>query len=259
MWSRHERAINFLGRISIVAKCEENMTEETEVQEEEIQVAQEPQEVAETESKAVPEKPATNEQQINWQKANEVLKYQQQRIAELEARQAEMQRPVEPEKDEFADLEPDDYMPVGKAKLYAERIAEKKAKEAVKVALDEYSRKSNIDTDEARMRSKYEDYDYVIENFAAPQFKNDPALKHKIQNSKNPAETAYKLGKLSEDYEGVTMPQKTSPKAERILKNASRPVSGNAVGAPLKGQADEFSKMSKEEVWRMSQKYASQG
>lgn len=236
------------------------MMEETKVQDEEIQIAQEPQEITETESKAVPEKEsAPNEQQINWQKANEVLKYQQQRIAELESRQAQMQRPVEIEKDEFADLEPDDYMPVGKAKLYAERIAEKKAKEAVSHALEEYSRKQNINNDELRMRSKYEDFDYVIENFAAPQFKNDPALYHMIVNSQNPAETAYKLGKLSPNYEGVTMPQKTSPKAEKVLKNASRPVSGNAVGAPLKGQADQFSKMSKEEVWEMSQKYARQG
>lgn len=90
--------------------------------------------------------------------------------------------------------------------------------------------------------------------------KNDPALAYKIQNSKNPAETAYKLAKISDEYEQANQEvAKTSPKAEKILKNSSRPSSGPAAGTSLKSQADDFSKMSKQEIWAMSEKYARGG
>jgi hypothetical protein len=194
----------------------------------------------------------------NWERANEVLKLQKQRIEELESRIAQQpaKQMVQEEPDEFDNLDPNDYLTVDKAKKLAEKLAEKKALEAAKKMVGEYAQQQNIAQDEQRARSKYEDYDYVVENFAIPLIKNDPALAYKVQNSKNPAEVAYKLGKLSDDYEESIMKQQTNPKAEKILKNASRPVSGNAVGAPLKTQADNFSKMSKQEIWELSEKYA---
>ncbi len=192
----------------------------------------------------------------NWAQANEVLRLQKQRIEELEARLHQPLPKVEAEKDEFADLDPDDALTVSQARRLAESLAEKKAREAAKQVIDQYMRENNVSNDEQRMRSKHDDYDYVVETFAIPLIKSDPALAHKIQNSRNPAETAYKLGKLSDQYEETMTKKETSPKAEKILKNASRPTSGNAVSAPLKGQADNFSKMSKEDVWNMSQKYA---
>lgn len=193
----------------------------------------------------------------NWEKANEVLKLQKQEIEELKIRLTEMSQPKQQEEpDEFASLDPDDYLTVGKAKELAKKMAAKEAKEAAKQIVHEYAQQQSVAQDEQRMRSKFEDYDYVIENYAIPLIKNDPALAYRIQQSKNPAETAYKLGKLSDSYEESKMKQQTSPKAEKILKNASRPVSSNAVGTPLKNQADDFSKMSSQQVWEMSQKFA---
>lgn len=231
------------------------MTEENEVvqevqETESVQTDNQPQEQSE---KIIQEDP----QQINWKKANEALRLQQQKIAELESRLQESQKPVQKEEtDEFANLDPDDYMTVGKARSMAEKLVEKKAVEAARKIVQEYAQQQNISNDEQRCRSKYEDFDYVIENYALPLIKNDPALAYKIQQSKNPAETAYKLGKLTDDYEETTMKQSTSPKAEKVLKNTSRPISGNAVGSPLKTQAENFSKMSPDQVWAMSQKYA---
>jgi hypothetical protein len=94
-----------------------------------------------------------------------------------------------------------------------------------------------------------------METFALPMIKNDPALAYKIQNSKNPAETAYKLGKISDDYEGTMNKAAVSPKAEKILKNSQRPTSSNAAGT-LKTQADKYSNMSQADIWTESQKYA---
>ena len=199
-----------------------------------------------------------NQNDVNWQRANEVMKFQQQRIADLEAQFASRSSPPQvEEKDEFASLDPEEYLTVGKARQMAEKLAEKKAMEAAKKIVQEYSQQQRMEMGEQQARGKYQDYDYVIENFAVPLIKNDPALAYKVQTSKNPAETAYKLGKLSDGYEEAVKEAPTSPRAEKILKNSSRPVSGNALGNSLKSQADKFSSMKPgREVWELSQQYA---
>lgn len=238
------------------------MTEETEIVQETAQEEQNDlsQPVIEAEAKAeeVSQETPKRDADHNWKQANEVLRLQKQRIEELEARMSQMAKPTEPEKDEFDSLDPEEYLTVNTARKMAEKLAEKKAEVTVKKYVQEYAQQQNIQNDESRMRSKYEDYDFVIENYALPLIKNDPALAYKVQTSKNPAEIAYKLGKLSDSYEESNMKQQTSPKAEKILKNSNRPLSGNAVGNPLKTQADTFSKMKPSEIWEMSQKYAKQ-
>ncbi len=156
--------------------------------------------------------------------------------------------------DDYAGMADDDVLPIAKARELKKEI--RQAKEEAKKVVQEYIQQQNIVNDEQRARGKYDDFDFVIENFALPMIKNDPALAYKIQTSKNPAETAYKLAKISDEYEATQMKQQSSPKAEKILKNTSRPVSSNAVGVPLKNQADDFSKMNPQQVWEMSQKYA---
>lgn len=190
--------------------------------------------------------------EINWEQAQYALKMQKQRIEELEQRLASQIAPKVEEKDEFAELDPSDYVTVEKA----QRMAEKKARVAAKEIVQEYMQQQNLVTDEQRMRTKHEDYDFVIETYAVPLIKNDPALAHKIQTSKNPAETAYKLGKLADNYEDPMKVKENTQKVEKIIKNSSRPTSGNAIGAPLKGQADQVTKMSPQQIWEQSQKYA---
>lgn len=232
------------------------MTEDVkEVVEEQVVQQEQPQ----VEVKEEPKEAPKVDQDKNWKQANEVLRLQKQRIEDLEARLTEQTPPPKKEEpDEFSSWDQEDILTVGKARALAEKLAEKKAAEIVRREMDKYTSQQNVAQDEQRARSKYEDYDYVIENYAIPMIKNDPALAHKIQNSKNPAETAYKLGKISDSYEEANMPQKTSPKAEKILKNSQRPVSSSAAVTPLKNQADNFSNMSKEDIWKESQKYARQ-
>lgn len=190
----------------------------------------------------------------NWRQANEVMSAQKRQIDELERRLSRMDVPIPvQEVDEFADMDPEDYMTVGKAKEMARKLAQKEASITAKSIVDEYIQKQNIATDEQRMKAKHEDYDFVIENYALPLIKNDQALAHKIQMSKNPAETAYRLGKLSDNYVPTN---ETSPKAEKIIKNNARPVSAHTVNSPLKSQAESFAKMSKADVWAQAQEYA---
>jgi hypothetical protein len=230
------------------------MSDENEV----VQEVTAPEEVVEAQIETSPEPVKEDPNQVNWRQANEVMRLQKQRIDELERERLErlqqIQKPVE-EPDEFANEDPDNYITVAKARQMAEKAAEKKAKAFAQQAVQEYAQQQSVAVSEDRARSKYEDYDYVIETYALPMIKNDPALAYKIQQSKNPAEIAYKLGKLSDSYEESMTKAPPSPKAEKILKNSQRPTSSNAAGS-LKTQADKFSNMSQAEIWAESQKYA---
>jgi len=207
---------------------------------------------------AVKEESKEDSNTINWRQANEVMRLQKQRIEELERAHQDrvhvQQQSIE-EPDEFANEDPDNYITVDKARKMAEKAAEKKAKTYAQQAVQEYAQQQTVAMSEERARSKFDDYDYVMENFALPMIKNDPALAYKIQHSKNPAETAYKLGKLSDSYEETMAKTALSPKAEKILKNSQRPTSSNAAGS-LKTQADKYANMSQAEIWAESQKYA---
>jgi hypothetical protein len=226
---------------------------ETEIAKEEI--VQETQEVVEQSQAQTQEVTQKNNENINWEKANEVMRLQKQRIDELEAKFAKQQEKP-PEPDPLEKMDPSEYLTVEQAKMLVHQSAEKKAEIKARQVVEEFATQQKVLQDEQRMRSKHEDFDYVIENFAIPMIKNDPALAHKIHMSKNPAEAAYKLAKISDEYEETMSKQQTSPKAEKIMKNAQRPVSSNAVSASLKTQADDFSKLSREQVWEMSQKFA---
>jgi len=207
------------------------------------------------------QKPAAKSADYNWQQANSVMAAQKSEIEALKAHMAHLaataNKPQQPvEKDEFEGLDGSEVITLDQARRLAETMATKKAKVAAKEIVEEYMQQHTVQNDEQRMRTQHDDYDYVVENFAVPLIKNDPALAHQIKMSKNPAQTAYRLGKLSDQYEEQMKQQKVSPKAEKIMKNMARPVSGNAIGSPLKAQADDFSKMSQQEIWQMSQKYA---
>lgn len=225
------------------------IAKEEVVQDEQLIVEEKQQEISQ-------EVPTKKDVDINWERANEALRLQKQRIEELESRLAKQVQVKPEEPDELDKLDPSDYLTVEQALKLVDKKAEKKAELKAREVVEEFVNQQKIVQDEQRMRSKYEDFDYVIENFAIPIIKNDPALAHKIQMSKNPAEAAYKLAKISDEYEESTVKQQTSPKAEKILKNSSRPVSSNAVSHPLKSQADDFSKLSPQQIWEMSQKFA---
>lgn len=226
---------------------------ETEVAKEEP--VQQEQKVVEQTQQSVQEIPQKNNENINWERANEVMRLQKQRIDELEEKFAKQQEKP-PEPDPLEKMDPSEYVTVEQARALVDKSAEKKAEIKARQVVQEFANQQKVIQDEQRMRSKYEDFDYVVENFAIPMIKNDPALAHKIQISKNPAEAAYKLAKISEEYEESMGKQQTSPKAEKIIKNAQRPVSSNAVSTSLKTQADDYSKLSPQQIWEMSQKFA---
>jgi hypothetical protein len=229
------------------------MTDEQTQEEVPVEVA-ETQEVAEIEVPEVKE----SESEKNWKMAHEAMSQQKREIELLKQQLHQQQRPPEVEKDEFEDLDPQEYLTVAKARDMATKLAKKQAQEAARSAIQEYSQQQTLANDEEKARAKYEDYDYVIEKYAKPMINNDPAIAHKIMQSRNPAQTAYKLAKLEANEEVEKAPAKPLVAPEKVLKNAKRPVSANAVGNSLQAQADQYSKMSKDDIWTQSQKYAKQ-
>jgi len=205
-------------------------------------------------------KPAESPENIHWKQAREVMQSQK---AEIEALRRQMEDLAKvkapPEPDEFADFDPNDQITFAQAT----KLAEKKAKEAANVSRQHIEQQMQIERKvhnaEAEARAKFSDYDYIVNNFTIPQVQKDPALAHKIAQSSNPALTAYKLGKLSDEYEAQNVQQKVDPKAAKIMKNSDRPTSSHAAGAPLKSQVGDVSKMSSAQIWEMSQKYARGG
>lgn len=229
------------------------MTEETITDEQAVETPVEAAEEQKATQEPVEEQKSAD---YNWRQANTVMKAQQSEIEALKAHLAALaaQKPPaqEEEPDELDKLDADDVITV----KHARALASKQAKMAAKEIVEQHMAQYTLTNDEQRMREKNDDYDYVLENFAIPLIKNDPALAYQVKNSKNPAETAYRLGKLSDSYQEQTTKQATSPKATKIMKNMSRPVNSNAVTSSLKTQADEFSKMTPQQIWEASQKYA---
>lgn len=229
------------------------MTEEQEIEQEVQDTVQE--EVKQDVVKAV--EPPEN---IHWKQAREVMQAQKAEIEVLRRQMEDFAKIKEPpEPDEFADFDPNDQITFAQA----QRLAEKKAKQAADSSVKHIEHQMNlqrkVQVAETEARSKHSDYDYVINTFTLPQIQKDPALAHKIATSPNPALTAYKIGKLSDEYEESVTQQKVDPKAEKILKNTSRPVSSHSAPVPLKSQVNDVSKMSQAQVWEMSQKYARGG
>lgn len=212
----------------------------------------------ETQSAEETQQPPQSQQDQNWNQARQVMEAQKNELEALRRQMSEFsahrQQNQAPEQDEFADLDPNDYVTVEKAKALATKQAKQAAQEIIKDYLAKDSAQRKFAETEREARSKFDDYDYVINTYVLPELNNDPALAHKIQQSKNPALTAYKIGMLEMEERGQAAP--INPKAERILKNSQRPVSGSAVSAPLKAQAEQFSKMSQSDVWKLSESYA---
>lgn len=232
-------------------RCRQTQSmEEMEENQEEIR-----EEVVEAQVQEAETAPA-NSVDHNWRQAQEVMSLQKREIEALRHQMnaiATAPKPEEP--DEFETADPDDYVPMGKAREMAKKYAAREARQEAKKMLDEYAKTQRIEQDEVKTRSQYEDYDYVIENYSLPMIKNDPALAYQVQMSKNPAQTAYKLGRMSDKFEETTMKQ-TSPKADKILKNSARPVSSHSSTTSLQQQSNAYSKMSQADIWAQSQAYA---
>lgn len=203
-----------------------------------------------TENTQQPEQKAQdNSSDQNWARVREVLNSQKSEIEDLK-RQVQVNN--NPETDEFSGVDGEDYATVNMVKKPSKKMKElentvQQLQQSLKI--NEATRQEEI------MRSKTDDYDYVIENFGIPLIEKTPALKETLLKIPNWAEMAYNMAKATPEYQKAQS-QDNSKKVEKVIKNTERPTSANAAGASLKSQAEVFANLSPSDVWKKSQEFA---
>ena len=211
-----------------------------------------------------PEQTAQSDQEINWKRANDVMRAQKYKIEELEKKLASLPAPVKPiepqtvvDDDDF-EIDPDDYVTGAMLKKMHAKTA--KLENELRQTREQSAAKAQqelIARSEAVLKSQLPDYDAVIENFTLPLIQSDPATAQLIKMSADPAALAYSLGKTELMKQGAAAEK--NPTAQKILKNNAKPSSVFASGNSLKSQAEAVSNMSKDETWRLAQQYAQGG
>jgi hypothetical protein len=114
---------------------------------------------------------------------------------------------------------------------------------------------------EDKMRLKFRDYDDVVTNENIKDLiEDDRDFADALASSANPALAAYKAIKKAAFYQNKKTEKKPSIEAEKIVKNAAKPVSTNAVQNRPLATAESFSRASDSEraaLYREMQEFAS--
>ena len=194
-----------------------------------------------------PKEPEKGSAEYNFREARKIMSEQNRRIQELEEHLRSKDVVSAPQKDELEGVSDDEFL----TRKQAEAIALRKAQELLQE--QEYS------TLEDRTRLKFKDYDDIVtEDNVKQLIEDDRDLADSIKASPNPYVTAYKLIKKSAFYHEKG--KKPSRDEEKLVKNAQKPVSSNAVQTRPLQNANSFAFSSKEEkdaLYKEMMQYAS--
>ena len=109
-------------------------------------------------------------------------------------------------------------------------------------------RKMKCDMSEEIVKGKYPDYEDVVKTFVAPLVQEDPSLLDLIEESENPALTAYRLGLAQPGYAERQRKAVTQKVAEKIEKNLGKPKTLASAGSSgAKAQVKSYADMTSEE------------
>lgn len=95
--------------------------------------------------------------------------------------------------------------------------------------LERKERQFKMTIEEMRMVQQYPDYQEVVTKYLPEVLKNNPALRHTLEQSQD-FNLAYYLAKNSESYKSSAKTQQRNADAERIVKNANQSGSLSAIG-----------------------------
>ena len=119
---------------------------------------------------------------------------------------------------------------------------------------------------EDRFKRANSDFDDVVTNHLPQLLKEDPSLKRVLQEMENPYSVVYSMCKAREV---LNKPQSQPPvpvsakkvaqqkkDGDRLVNNAMRPAPASSTQSGLAGEAELFANLSNDQVWALSQKYA---
>ena len=91
-------------------------------------------------------------------------------------------------------------------------------------------------------RINYTDYDEVLDKYTRGMIEKNPDLLETINRSRNPALTAYQIGRSHPDFVKSQIAAKTDKLADKIQKNASKPktLGARTTGAPKIPTEDKY-------------------
>lgn len=201
--------------------------------------------------------PQATPQRDNWKEAQRALadaKAERERVqAENDRLRDELRRAYTPPKqveEPDEQLDPDDLPNVKQVS----KLISREAKRLVEQQLAGRDAR----TEEQLFIARNPDFEDTIKNYLPEILKENPALQDSLKNNPRAHEIAYNLVKQNWKYRQDHAQE--SMKAQKILKNSSQPVSGNAASGVLKSKVDGFAAgMSKSEVWAKAQEYAKGG
>lgn len=176
----------------------------------------------------VVQEPARGSKEYNFAEQRKLIEQQSRRLQELEERERQRSyvQNQKPEEEEEA---------IGKDELVSRRQVEKLIDSGAERKAREIIAQQDAALAEDRVRLKYRDYDEVVnENNIKELIEDDLEVYETIKDSPNPYAVAYKLIKKAAFYQDKG--KKKSIDAEKVVKNAQKPISSNAVQArPLSG------------------------
>jgi hypothetical protein len=155
---------------------------------------------------------------------------------------AQKQQEAQPEPDELAGLDDDDFVSVSQVKKLAEKIVKQTVQSAMK--------EGRVERIEESFKTKHDDYDDVVnqDNFER-LFKDVPELKPVLARAYelavkgediDPVSLSYKLLKQYSNTGDEEMVNKKSPSDEKLNRNQAKPLSANAIKSSALTEAHKY-------------------
>ena len=178
----------------------------------------------------VSKEPSRGSQEYNFREMRKLIEEQSRKIRDLEDTRYQSSPHQQEEVDDLATLRKDDFLTVAQA----EKLALRKAEELL--------HQREIATQEDQVRLRNSDYDQVVNEDNIKQLiEDDRDLVDTLKSAPNPYAAAYKLIKKSNFYnQREEMQKKKSMEAEKLLKNANKPQSSNAIQSKPLSEANSF-------------------
>lgn len=139
----------------------------------------------------------------------------QQELENVRYQMQQMQAPQEAESDPLDGLDSDDLLTVDKFRQAQHQQQQRYEQEISNL------RYENL---ENRARLRHTDYNDVMEKYSIPLLRNDPDFASGFRNASDPAEYAYKIGRMMMGTEQARQPEpQISRDAQKIVENARKP------------------------------------
>ena len=226
------------------------MTQDPNVNVDEEVVAPEAEGTSEIKAQSQSQEPEYGSKEYNMREMRKLIEKQDREIQELRTFAYQHMQPQaqkeEVEEEDYPDK--DGYM----TRQQTERVIQRQAQELLQ--------QQEIANLEDKTRLRFKDYDEIVtEDNVKKLIDDDRDLADSIKSSPNPYATAYKMIKKSSFYQENTKQKPRKEEAEKILKNAQKPVSANTVQARPLAQANayaNFTEQEKVDVYREMMQYA---